>query len=57
MELITKYYEQELIDQDNVQTDEADELKPKKATTKEEEKSVGLREEKLKPKKHLKPIL
>ena len=57
MELITKYYEQELIDQDNVQTDEADELKPKKATSKEEEKSVGLREEKLKPKKHLKPIL
>jgi hypothetical protein len=31
-----------------VQTEEADELKPKKATTKEEEKTVGIREEKLK---------
>jgi N-acetyltransferase 10 len=42
-----------------VQTEEADELKPKKANNKEEEKggAVGLREEKLKPKKHLKPIL
>jgi hypothetical protein len=57
MELLMKYYEQELIDQDNIQTDEADDLKPKKASNKEEEKSVGLREEKLKPKKHLKPIL
>jgi N-acetyltransferase 10 len=58
MELLTKYYEQELIDHDNVQTEEADELKPNKVTSKEEEKTVvGLREEKLKPKKHLKPIL
>jgi hypothetical protein len=57
--LLLKYYECELIDSDNVTTEEADELKPKKATSsKEEEKgSVGLKDEKLKPKKHLKPIL
>ena len=30
MELIHKYYEQQIIDQDNVVTEEADELKPKK---------------------------
>ena len=56
MELIHKYYEQQLIDQDNVVTEEADELKPKKHQ-KEEETSVGLTQEKIKPKKHLKPIL
>ena len=57
--MLLKYYECELIDSDNVTTEEADELKPKKATSsKEEEKgSVGLKDEKLKPKKHLKPIL
>lgn len=59
IELLIKYYEQELLDNDNVQTDEADELRPKKPSKepKEEEKQVALKDEKLKPKKHLKPIL
>jgi N-acetyltransferase 10 len=57
LELLMKYYEQELIDQDNVQTDEADELRPKKVSKQEEDKEVALISEKLKPKKHLKPIL
>ena len=58
LELLMKYYECELIDQDNANTDEADELKPQKQGAKEEEKSqVALKDEKLKPTKHLKPIL
>lgn len=58
LELLLKYYEGQLIDSDNANTDEADELKPKKPTNKnEEEKGSNLKEEKLKPKKHLKPIL
>jgi N-acetyltransferase 10 len=58
MELLLKYYEGQLIDSDNANTEEADELKPKKPSSKEEEKGqVGLKDEKLKPKKHLKPIL
>ena len=42
---------------DNVQADEADELKPKKVPKPEVDTAVSIREEKLKPKKHLKPIL
>ena len=40
-------------------TEEADELKPKKnkGNVEEEKASVALKDEKLKPKKHLKPIL
>jgi N-acetyltransferase 10 len=57
LELLLKYYEQELIDHDHIQTDEADELRPKKPQAAELEKSIQLKDEKLKPKKHLKPIL
>ena len=60
LELLLKYYEGELLDQDHVNTEEADELKPKKPASKgnnqEEEKTPALKDEKLKPKKHLKPI-
>ena len=58
MELVLKYYQGELIDQDNVVSDEADELKPsKKQQEPQMNDSTTLKDEKLKPKKHLKPIL
>lgn len=56
LELLLKYYDGELLDNDNIQTDEADELRPKKVDTKIET-GTSLKDEKLKPKKHLKPIL
>ena len=47
-----KYYEQELIDHDNVVTDESDELQPKKAKA-EVPKDATLQDEKIRPKKNL----
>jgi hypothetical protein len=48
-----------LADFDNIQTFEAEELVPKtkKSTATEETSQVALKDEKLKPKKNLKPIL
>lgn len=58
MELLSKYYEGMLIDVDNITTHEAEELLAKKSSKKEQPSDeVTLTEEKLKPKKHLKPIL
>lgn len=56
LELLVKYYENELIDADHIITDEIEEVKAKKIQ-KEEIKGTSLKDEKLKPKKHLKPIL
>lgn len=56
LELLLKYYESNLIDFDNIKTDEG--LEMKKHTKADEKKSdKGLTEEKLKPKKHIQPIL
>jgi len=54
-----KYYEQQLTDMDNIQTNEAEELAVKKPTKESEVLVVKgtLQDEKIKPKKHLKPIL
>lgn len=58
LELLLKYYEGQLIDVDNVQTEEVEELKPKKTPKADPTGgAVSIREEKIKPKKHLKPIL
>ena len=38
-------------------TDESEELKPKKTPKNDIDTTVSIREEKIKPKKHLKPIL
>ena len=46
-----------MTDFDNIQTNEAEELAVKKPKNNEDVGSKGLKEEKLKPKKHLKPIL
>lgn len=55
LHLLEKYYEGELIDADCAElTDERDQFKH---LAKEEKGGKGLSVEKLKPKKHLKPIL
>lgn len=51
-----KYYEGQLQDFDNIKVDEGKELKTK-AVTKHSSKEKGLLDEKLKPKKHISPIL
>ena len=51
MELLTKYFEGALVDFDRATTDEMDEIQPK------EQEPTSLAEEKLKPRKNLKPIL
>ena len=54
-----KYYEGQLTDYDNIQTDEITELQKKKPTAEPiiEVSGSNLKDEKVKPKKHLKPIL
>ena len=58
MELLIKYFENQLVDFDNVQTDELEEmiLKKIKAPAPETSKKSS-KDEKIKPKKNLKPIL
>lgn len=56
MELLLKHYEGQLVDFDNIKTDELQEMKgrgqqPKASSDK------GLMDEKIKPKKHIQPIL
>jgi len=51
-----KYYEGSLIDPDNLKVEELAELKKSKAES-SSKKDTKLQEEKLKPKKHLPPIL
>lgn len=57
LELLVKYYEGQLTDYDNIQADEADEFQKKKPTDLVKIEGSSLKEEKVKPKKHLKPIL
>ena len=59
MELLIKYYEGQLMDADAKElTDENLQFRPLKQQAKEEEtKGKGLTEEKLKPKKGVKPIM
>ena len=57
LELLTKYYEGELMDADEVLTDEVDQFKVQKASKHESSINTTLAEEKLKPRKHLEPIL
>jgi len=52
-----KYYEGQLVDFDNIKSDEYQDLKKQSRHHKEEKKSKGLKDEKLKPKKHISPIL
>ena len=54
LELLIKYYEGELLDNDNIVTVEGKELFK---NNNEESKSADIKNEKLKPKKNLKPIL
>ena len=57
LDLLIKYYEGQLTDADAANiTDEVEQLRPAKAAAVQMSDS-SLREEKLKPKKHLKPIL
>lgn len=51
IELLTKYFEGALVDFDRANTDEMEEIQPK------EKQSSSLTEEKIKPRKNLKPIL
>lgn len=53
--MILKYYEGQLQDSDNLKNDELKDMRKKEATKQKEEKS--LLEEKIKPKKHVQPIL
>lgn len=56
LELLIKYYEGQLVDFDNIKTDELKDMKSKmKQAAKAQEKV--LKDEKLKPKKHVVPIL
>ena len=48
MEQLLKYYQGELVDMDNVKVDEAQQMKEVKSTT---------MDDKIKPRKHLQPIL
>ena len=48
MEQLIKYYQGELVDHDNVKVDEAEQMKEVKTTT---------LDDKIKPRKHLQPIL
>lgn len=57
MELLIKYFENQLVDFDNVQTDELEEMKLKKKAPAPETSKKSSKEEKIKPKKNLKPIL
>lgn len=57
LDLLIKYYEGQLTDGDAANiTDEAEQFRPAKATP-VELSGVNIKEEKLRPKKHLKPIL
>lgn len=56
LEMVVKYYEGQLQDSDNIKNDELKDMKGKEAPTKlKEDKS--LLDEKIKPKKHVLPIL
>lgn len=57
IEQLLKYYEGDLVDFDNIKNDEVKDMKNKieKANTQKEEKSLV--DEKIKPKKHIMPIL
>ena len=58
MDLLIKYYEGQLIDADAKNfTNEHDELKPGKDQEVKLSSKANLKDEKVKPKKHLKPIL
>lgn len=58
LELLIKYFENQLVDFDNVQTDELEEMNlKKKAPAAPETSKKSSKEEKIKPKKNLKPIL
>ena len=57
LDMLIKYYEGQLTDADAQLTNEAEQFKPGKQAAAVEETKKGLTSEKLKPKKHLKPIL
>ena len=54
MELLLNYYQNKLLDFDNIKSDEAQELKVAQPKS---DKEGSLKDEKLKPKKNVKPIL
>lgn len=56
LELLIKYYEGQLVDFDNIKTDELKDMKNKMKQA-EKAKEKALKDEKLKPKKHVVPIL
>jgi len=56
LELLIKYYEGQLVDFDNIKTDELKDMKSKMKQA-EKAKEKALKDEKLKPKKHVVPIL
>jgi hypothetical protein len=53
MELLIKYYEGQLLDQDNIKFDEVKEMKTKISNSNKQNNETSLRDEKIKPKKHL----
>ena len=59
MELLMKHYEGQLVDFDNIKTDELHEMKNRNADQQSKTSGKGLADEKIKPKKkeHIKPIL
>ena len=57
LELLLKYYQGHLVDHDNIKVDELKEMKEKVKKAKAAESGKPLKEEKIKPKKHLQPIL
>ena len=56
MELLLKHYEGQLVDFDNIKTDELEEMKGRGQHAKASS-DKGLMDEKIKPKKHIQPIL
>jgi hypothetical protein len=52
-----KYYQGDLVDADNIKTDERKDMMEKVKKAKAAESGKVLKDEKIKPKKHLQPIL
>ena len=57
LELLLKYYQGDLVDADNIKTDEMKDMKERVKKAKAAESGKELKDEKIKPKKHLQPIL
>lgn len=57
LELLIKYFESQLVDFDQMKTDEFKEMKNKAKKGEKAKEGKALKDEKLKPKKHVLPIL